>query len=79
MSRIKKKKNHDKILLLGKSQLNRIKVLISKALIDLNICHEEFNLINNMLKEFCHMKEEIKYSNNKWKFKLYVKHRYLIV
>ena len=52
MSRIKKRKNHDKILLLGKSQLNRIKVLISKALIDSNICHDEFNLINNMLKEF---------------------------
>ena len=27
----KKRKNHDKIVLLGKSQLNRIEVLISKA------------------------------------------------
>ena len=30
----KKKKKHDKIALLGKSKLNRIEVLISKALID---------------------------------------------
>ena len=78
-SRIKKKKNHDKILLLGKSQLNRIEVVISKALTDSNICHDEFNLINNMLKEFCGMKEEIKNSNSKLKFKLYVKHCYVIV
>ena len=77
--RIEKKKNHDKILLLGKSQLNRIEVLISKALTDSNICHDEFNLINNMLKEFCGMKEEIKNSNSKLKFKLYVKHCYRIV
>ena len=77
--RIEKKKNHAKILLLGKSQLNRIEVLISKALTDSNICHDEFNLINNMLKEFCGMKEEIKNSNSKLKFKLYVKHCYLIV
>ena len=34
------------------------------ALIDLNISHDEFVLINNALKEF-YMKEEIKNSNNK--------------
>ena len=37
----KKKKKHDKIVLLAKSKLNSIKVLISKALIDSNINHEE--------------------------------------
>ena len=42
----KKKKKHDK----AKSQLNRIEVLISKALVDSNISHDEFVLINNMLK-----------------------------
>ena len=56
----KKRKNHDKI-----SQLNRIEVLISKALIDSNISHDEFVLINNVLKEFYDMKVEIKKSNNK--------------
>ena len=30
----KKKKKHDKVVLLAKSQLNSIEVLISKALID---------------------------------------------
>ena len=36
----KKRKKHDKIALLAKSQLNRIEVLISKALIDSNISHD---------------------------------------
>ena len=35
----KKKKNHDKIILLSKSKLNSLEVLISKALIDSNISH----------------------------------------
>ena len=56
----KKKKKHDKIVLLAKSKLNRIEVLISKALIDSNISHDEFVLINNVLKEYDKIKEEIK-------------------
>ena len=46
----KKKKKHDKIVLLAKSKLNSIEVLISKALIDSVINHDEFVLINNVLK-----------------------------
>ena len=42
----KKKKKHDKIVLLAKSKLNSIEVLISKALIDSVISHDEFVLIN---------------------------------
>ena len=61
----KKKKKHDKIVLLGKSKLNSIEVLISKALIDSVISNDEFVLINNVLKEYEGIKEEIKYSNNK--------------
>ena len=57
---IKKKKKHDKIVLLAKSKLNRIEVLISKTLIDSVISHDEFVLINNVLKEYNKMKEEIK-------------------
>ena len=38
--------------MLPKSQLNIIEVLISKALIDSNISHDEFILITNVLKEF---------------------------
>ena len=38
----KKKKNHDKILSLAKSKLHSLEVLISKALIDSNVSHDEF-------------------------------------
>ena len=38
----KKEKKDDKIALLAKSKLNSIKVLISKALIDLNISQGDF-------------------------------------
>ena len=46
----KEKKKHDKIVLLGKYKLNDIEVLIFKALISSNINHDEFVLINDMLK-----------------------------
>ena len=46
--------------MLAKSKLNSIKVLISKALIDTNISHDEFVLINNVLEEYDNIKEEIK-------------------
>ena len=36
-----KKQKHDKILSLATSKLNSIEVLISKALIDSNISHDE--------------------------------------
>ena len=61
----KKRKKHDKIVLLAKFKLNSIEVLISKALVDSNISHDEFVLINNALKEFYDMKEELKNSNDK--------------
>ena len=61
----KKKKTYDKIILLAKSKLNSIEVLISKPLIDSNISHEEFVLINNVPKKLDGMKEGIKNSNNK--------------
>ena len=38
----KKRKKHDKILILAKSKLNSIDTLISQALIDMDISHEEF-------------------------------------
>ena len=56
----KKKKKHDKILLTAKSEWNSTEVQISnKALIDSSICHDEFLLIDNVLKEFYDMEEEI--------------------
>ena len=61
----KKRKKHNKIVLLAKFKLNNIEVLISKALINSNINYYEFVLINDVLKEFYDMKEEIRYSNDK--------------
>ena len=61
----KKRKKHEKVVLLVKYKLNNIEDLISKALFDSNISHDEFALINNMLKEFYHMNEELKNSNDK--------------
>ena len=56
----KRKKKHDKIVLLAKSILNSVEVFISKTLIDSVVSHDEFVLINNVLKEYDEMKEEIK-------------------
>ena len=43
-----------------KSKLSSIEILISKTLIDSNIAHDEFVLINNVAKEYDDKKEEIK-------------------
>ena len=56
----KKKKKHDKIALLAKSKLNSIEVLVSKAIVDSVISHDEFVLINRVLKEYNEMKEGTK-------------------
>ena len=56
----KKKKKHDKIVLLGKTNLITIEVIISKALIDSCISHEEFVSVTNVLREYNEIKEEIK-------------------
>ena len=58
------REKHNKIVLLAKSslkkKLNKVEVLIAKALIDSCICHEEFVSLNNVLKEYDDMKEKIK-------------------
>ena len=71
----RKKKKHDKVLFLANSKLNSVEVLICKALVDSNIVHDEFVLINKVLKEYNDMKEEIKnlitYSSL-WKILVYL-------
>ena len=47
----KKKKKHEKIVLIGKYKLNTIEVLICKALINSYISHDEFISVNNEMKE----------------------------
>ena len=59
-----KKNKHDKIVLLGKDKLNIIEVLISKALINSYISHDEFVSVKTALKEYNEMKEEIKNPEN---------------
>ena len=49
--------------MLAKSKLNSIEVL--KALINPVISHDEFALIDNVVKEYEEKKEGIKNSNNK--------------
>ena len=51
-----KKKKHDKILMLAKSKLNSIETLISQALIDMEISHEEFITILNEKDKYERMK-----------------------
>ena len=53
----KKKKRHDKTVLLGKDTLNTVEVLFSKAVMDSSISFDEFVLVNNVLREYIEMKE----------------------
>ena len=53
-----KNKMHDKILMLAESKLNSIEILISTALNDIEISHEEFTIILN---------EKDKHDNMKYK------------
>ena len=53
---IKKKKKRSRIVLSRKDKLNTIEVLISKALIDSYINHEEFAPVNNALREYNEIK-----------------------
>ena len=52
-----KKKKHDKILILAKSKLNSTETLISPALIDMEISHEEFIVIFKEKDKYEKMKE----------------------
>ena len=58
--RKKKKKKHNRIVLLGKSKLDIIEVLLSKALIDSYIKHDEFVSVDSMLREYNETKEVMK-------------------
>ena len=69
----KKKKKHSKILMFAKSKLNSIESLMSQALIDLDISHEEFKTIVGENENSDQMKESIRnkkdgdeFSENEW-------------
>ena len=63
----KKERKHDQTVLLVNSKLKSMEVLISKALIDSNISHGKVFLINNMLKAYNTIKEEINNLNKRLK------------
>ena len=52
----KKKKKHDKFLMLAESKINSIETLMSQALGDLHISHEEFIMILNEKDRYEKMK-----------------------
>ena len=55
-----KKKKHNKIVMLAKSKLNSMETLMSQALIDLEISHEEFRTIVNEKERYEQMKGNIR-------------------
>ena len=60
----KKKKNHNKIIALARSKLNIIENLISQALIDFEITHEEFSKIIYQKNNYEQMIDNIKSVKN---------------
>ena len=62
-----KKKKHNKILMLAKSKLNSIGTLISQALIDLNISHEEFIRVLKKQDKYERTKENLRSENEEYK------------
>ena len=69
----KKKEKHDKILMLAKSELNSIETLISQALIDMDISHEEFVTILKEKDKYEKIKENLTSENEKYKIMSSVK------
>ena len=61
-----KKKKHDEILMLAKTKLNSIETLISQALIDMVISHEEFITILNEKDKYEKMKDNSRSENEKY-------------
>ena len=53
---------------MAKSKLNSIETLISQALIDLDISHEEFIRILKEKDKYERMKENLRSENEKYKF-----------
>ena len=62
-----KKKKHDKILMLAKSKLSSIETLISQALIDMEISHEEFITILKEKDKYEKMKDNLRSENGEYK------------
>ena len=62
----KKKKKHNKILILDKSKLNSIETLAPQALIDMEISHEKFVIILKEKDKYEKMKGNLRSENEKY-------------
>ena len=65
ITRKKRKKKHDKTLMLAKSKLNSIETLVSQALIDMEVSHEEFITILKEKGKYEKTKESLRNVNEK--------------
>ena len=61
-----KKKKHDKILMLTKSKLSSIETLLSQALIDMEISHEEYITILKEKDKYKKRKDNLRNENEKY-------------
>ena len=59
-----KKKKHNKIVMRATSKLNSVESKISEALINTEICHEDFINILNEEKKYRELKESIRMMNS---------------
>ena len=73
ITRIKKRKKRDKIVMLAKSKLNSIETLTSQALIDMDISHEEFAAILKGKDRYEKMKENLRSEKEDTSFKQRIK------
>ena len=60
-----KKEKHDKIFMLAKTKLNRTETLISQALIDMEISHEEYVATLKEKSKYERIKESLRSQNKK--------------
>ena len=60
-----KKKKHNKIIMFARSKLNSIESKISKALVDNEISHEDFEIVVNEEKKYRELKESIRLMNSR--------------
>ena len=62
-----KNKKHEKVIMLAKSKLNSIEILISQALTDMDISHEEFITILKEKDKDEKMKDNLRSENGEYK------------
>ena len=60
----KKRRKHRELVLQAKNKLNSIEIIISKALTDADICHEDFALVSNEAEFYGRLKESLRITNS---------------